>query len=190
MFLCGVLFMKKTDARVRYSRRVLKEAFLTLLGKKPVNKITVKEVCELAELNRATFYAHYSDCFALMESIEEDLIEAFESSLKRIGSFDVRALIEAIYAMVEQHGEACRVLIFGGASPSLPGRMIDRVREESISAWRKQLRNASEEELEMLYTHLSNGLMNVVVGGYGKYSREAVVRFVDRIVKSSLSPFR
>ena len=57
--------MRKTDARIRYTQRVLKESFLTLLKQKPVNKITVKEVCEMAELNRATFYAHYSDCFAL-----------------------------------------------------------------------------------------------------------------------------
>ena len=56
--------MRKTDARIRYTQRVLKESFLTLLKQKPVNKITVKEVCEMAELNRATFYAHYSDCFA------------------------------------------------------------------------------------------------------------------------------
>ena len=47
--------MKKIDARVRYTRRVLKDSFLLLLKEKPVNKITVKRVCELAEVNRATF---------------------------------------------------------------------------------------------------------------------------------------
>ena len=41
--------MSKTDARVRYTRRVIKESFLSLLSEKPVNKITVKEVCEAAE---------------------------------------------------------------------------------------------------------------------------------------------
>lgn len=182
--------MKRTDARVRYTQRILKESFLTLLEKKPTNKISVKEVCELAELNRSTFYAHYSDCFALMDSIEQELIDAFERSLKLVDSFDVSALIEAIYVMVEEHEEACRVLIFNGASPSVISRMIRLAREESIGTWKKQLRHASGEELEMLYTHLSNGLMNVVVGGYNKYSREDVICFVNRIVQSSLSLFR
>ena len=182
--------MKRTDARVRYTQRILKESFLTLLEKKPTNKISVKEVCELAELNRSTFYAHYSDCFALMDSIEQELINAFERSLKLVDSFDVSALIEAIYVMVEEHEEACRVLIFNGASPSVISRMIRLAREESIGTWKKQLRHASDEELEMLYTHLSNGLMNVVVGGYNKYSREDVICFVNRIVQSSLSLFR
>lgn len=182
--------MRKSDARVRYTRRVIKESFLSLLREKPVNRITVKEVCQLAELNRATFYAHYSDCFALLESIEQELLDAFRESLQLIDGFDVSALISALYAMVEQHGDTCRVLIFGGASPSLPGRMIDLARPSSIASWKRQLRNASDAELEMLYTHLSNGLMNVVVGGYKKYSREEVISFVNRIVRSSLSLFR
>lgn len=42
----------KTDARVRYTRRVIKESLLRLLEDRPVNRITVKEVCEAAQINR------------------------------------------------------------------------------------------------------------------------------------------
>lgn len=181
--------MKRNDARVRYTQKILKESFLKLLKEKPVNKITVKEVCELASLNRATFYTHYSDCFDLMEKIEEELVETFASSIRKIDSFDVRALIEAIYMMVEENEEAFMVLVFQGASPSILGRMVDLARESSIESWRKQLRKASEAELEMLYTHLSSGLMQVVVDGYGQYSREELGRFVERIVTGSLALF-
>ena len=83
--------MEKLDARKRYTQMVLKQSFLKLLKEKPVNRITVKEVCALAQLNRATFYAHYSDCFALMESIENELIDAFEKSLRYVNLFDVTA---------------------------------------------------------------------------------------------------
>lgn len=189
-FVYGENNMRKSDARVRYTQRMIKESFLSLLKEKPINKITVKEVCELAELNRATFYSHYSDCFALMESIEQELLNAFGQSLCLIDGFDVSALISALYAMVEQHGDACRILIFDGASPTVLGKMIDLAKESSIAAWRQQLCHATDEELEMLYTHLSNGLMNVVVGGYDKYSRDEVISFVNRIVKSSLSLFQ
>lgn len=182
--------MKKTDARVRYTKRVLKESFLKLLNEKPINKITVKAVCELAELNRATFYSHYHDCFDLLEKIEQELIDAFEKSLKLINSFDVSALIEAIYMMIEQHKEACRVLIFNRASSSLLSRMINLAHSSSITYWKRQLHNATDTDLEMLYIHLSNGLMNVVVSGYDKYRREDVIRFVNEIVKKSLSLFQ
>ncbi len=182
--------MKRTDARVRYTQRILKESLLLLLREKPINKITVKEVCERAELNRTTFYAHYSDCYALLESIEDELVTAFGRSLELVKSFDVSALIEAIYHIVEGNPEACQVLVFDGVSPSVLQRMIDLARDKSIAYWKSELHKASEEELEMLYTHLSNCLLHVVVDGHGKYSRKAVVGFVNRIVKSSLSLFQ
>ena len=182
--------MKRTDARVRYTQKVLKESLLSLLNDKPINKITVKEVCDRAELNRATFYAHYSDCFALLESIENELVEAFGQSLELVKSFDVSALTEAIYGIAEKHEAVCRVLIFGNASSSVLQKMIDLARDMSIVYWKKELHSATEEELEMLYTHLSNGLLHVFVEGYDRYSKEDVIRFMNRIVSCSLSLFR
>lgn len=179
--------MNKIDARVRYTRRVLKQALLEILKQKPVNKITVKEVCEMAELNRATFYTHFSDCFALLESIEQDLLNAFERSLKFVNFFDMNTLIDAIYTMVEQNEEACRVLIFQGVRISILQRMIEIARKEALAIWKQRLYRASSSEVEMLYTHLSNGLMSVVVGGFDRYSRDEIKKFVNKIVKSSLS---
>ena len=102
----------------------------------------------------------------------------------------VTALIEAIYTMIEQQQEACRVLIFQNVCPNVLRRMISLARGESIAYWKQHLHRVTEAELEMLYTHLSNGLMHVVVEGYEKYSREEVVRFVNRIVQCSLSQFQ
>ena len=182
--------MQKMDARKRYTQTVLKQSLLKLLKEKPVNKINVKEVCELAQLNRATFYAHYSDCFALLGSIENELIGAFERSLRYVNSFDVTALIEAIYELIDQNQEACRVLIFGNTGSTLLKQMIMLAKKNSIDYWREKLPMAGETELEMMYTHLSNGLMHVVVEGYDKYGKEEIIRFVSRVVKVSLSLFK
>ena len=81
------------------------------------------------------------------------------------------------------------MLIFRNPGSPVIQRMIDCARPQSIAYWRQEL-HASEEELEMLYTHLSNGLMHVVVEGYDRYERETVVRFVQSIVQASLSLFR
>ena len=69
----------KTDARVKYTVKVIKEAFLKILENKPITKISVKEVAEAAEVNRATFYSHFSDCYDLLERIENDLLNDFRS---------------------------------------------------------------------------------------------------------------
>ena len=100
------------------------------------------------------------------------------------------ALIEAIYDMVDQNQAACRVLILGNTNSTVLMRMIALAKDDSIACWRKELPNASGTDLEMMYTHLSNGLMHVVVEGYDKYSKEEIIRFVSRVVKASLSLFQ
>ena len=182
--------MKKTDARVRYTQKILKESLLKFLKEKPINKITVKEVCDLAELNRATFYSHYSDCFALLESIENELVEAFGQCLVLEKSFNASSMIEAFYGIVQNNREACDVLIFGNPGSPVLQRMIALARESSIAYWKRELPKATEADLDLLYTHLSNGLLHVFVEGYDKYDMETIIAFVNRMVKSSLAVFR
>lgn len=180
----------KTDARVKYTKMVLKKALLELMQHKPVNKITVKEICERAELNRATFYAHYSDCFDLLESIEEELFGQFERSMQiYTRSFDIAGLVGGLYRIVQENEEVCRVLLFGRRSTELIHRMIAYAHDLSISAWRKTLKNASADELEMLYLCLSNGLLSVVLDGYDRFDQQSVIRFVEQMYRQAITPF-
>ena len=72
---------EKDDRRVKYTKMVLKESFINLLDKKDISQITIKEICELADINRATFYAHYTDQYDLMRNIENELFENVTSYL-------------------------------------------------------------------------------------------------------------
>lgn len=62
----------KSDARVRYTKMVIKNSFVKLLAKKPLTRVIVKEICELSEINRATFYKYYCDPYDLLEKLEND----------------------------------------------------------------------------------------------------------------------
>lgn len=64
----------KTDARVRYTKMIIQQSFVEQLKVYPLNKITVKKICATAEINRATFYKHYHDCYDLMKQMEDKLI--------------------------------------------------------------------------------------------------------------------
>lgn len=65
---------KKEDRRVRMTKRLLKESLIQLLNEKSIGKITISEICEIADINRSTFYAHYGDQFDLLKSIEDEYI--------------------------------------------------------------------------------------------------------------------
>src|SRR5580692_7001512 len=60
---------ERLDPRIRRTRRLLQEALKRLLEEKEFDRLTVQEITEAATLNRATFYAHYPDKFALLEEL-------------------------------------------------------------------------------------------------------------------------
>jgi AcrR family transcriptional regulator len=90
---------KKTDRRVKYSLMVIKESFIKLLKQRPISKITIKEICDDADVNRATFYAHYSDQYDLLHHIERELIEGINQYLY---SYDFEDLSKAPIEMLEK----------------------------------------------------------------------------------------
>ncbi len=60
---------EKLDPRIRRTRHLLQDALKGLLDAKEFDKITIQDITEAATLNRATFYAHYPDKFALLEEL-------------------------------------------------------------------------------------------------------------------------
>lgn len=59
----------KIDPRIRRTRQMLFESFLSLLKEKAFDSISVQDIAERSTLNRATFYDHFTDKFALLESM-------------------------------------------------------------------------------------------------------------------------
>ncbi len=175
----------KTDARVKYTQKAIKDALIGLLENKPINRITVKEVCDVAGINRATFYSHFADCFDVLEKIENDLLSDFEKSLAYVNVAEVSELINAIYDMIDANAEICRVLVFHNKDSALLTRMLGMAHDKTMTFWRSQLKRASENELEMLFICLSSGLMNVVVTGYQRFERSEVSAFVNMMARNT-----
>ena len=63
------------DLREKKTRRSITNAFLELRTKKPLEKITVKELCEKAEVSKATFYLHYKDIYDLSDVLQNNIID-------------------------------------------------------------------------------------------------------------------
>ena len=69
------------DKRIKKSKAALKEALLTLMKKKDFHKISVKELCGLAGLNRSTFYANYRDTDELLLDVHTDIFRQMTETL-------------------------------------------------------------------------------------------------------------
>jgi len=65
---------RKSDRRVAYTKLVLREALLKLMKNQHISDITITSVCELADINRSTFYLHYRDQYDLLHQIEDEVL--------------------------------------------------------------------------------------------------------------------
>ena len=78
---------ERTSTKAKYrsairSRRMIREAYMELLKEKDLSKITVTDIIKRADLNRATFYAHYPDVRGVTEEIENEIIGKMLEVLK------------------------------------------------------------------------------------------------------------
>jgi AcrR family transcriptional regulator len=70
------------DRRIRKTKSALKQAFIDLLSQKDIKEISVRELTELADVNRGTFYLHYRDVYDFFRHIEGDVLTEFEKFIQ------------------------------------------------------------------------------------------------------------
>ena len=75
---------KKEDRRIRYTKQVIKDTLLQLLEKNHFAKITVTELCRMAEINRGTFYLHYYDMNDVLDDILNDMLSDTSSVMEHV----------------------------------------------------------------------------------------------------------
>lgn len=71
------------DKRIEKTQKAIKEAFMDLRAKKPLEKISVKELCDIAYINKSTFYSHYEDIYALSDALEQEIVLSIISSIPK-----------------------------------------------------------------------------------------------------------
>ena len=69
------------DLRIEKTEKAIRNAFMELRARMPLEKIRVRELCAAACINKSTFYAHYTDIYALSETLEEETVRSIVSSI-------------------------------------------------------------------------------------------------------------
>lgn len=155
----------KEDRRVKYTKRVLKESFIKLLSEKDITRITIKEICDDADINRATFYAHYSDQYDLMRKIEEELFENIRSYLSEGTSFDgeVRTIdmVEQIFEYIKENAQLCKLLLSERGDLDFQKKIMMLVYNKEIDE--KVSRGIiTREDAEYIHSFIITGCVGVV----------------------------
>ena len=118
---------KPMDRRSRRTRAMLQNALVKLLETKPLNKISVMELTRLADVNRATFYVHYTDIYALFDQLKRELIDSYKDIIARhrgeILHDDYEPLIHEIFEFATAN-ESMSLLVTGKSGDALSSDLI------------------------------------------------------------------
>ncbi|MEI3231871.1 MAG: TetR/AcrR family transcriptional regulator [Gordonibacter pamelaeae] len=121
------------NQRVRLSKALLKEALVRLLETKPLDKITIYELCAEAQINRTTFYKYYGSQGDVLKDIENELFAMLETHLVESVKGDEESLASVLKvlghgaAQISRPGEChARPAVFRAALQPCPGSLLSR----------------------------------------------------------------
>ncbi len=154
---------KKEDRRVRRTKKMLTQALTTLLGQKQISEITVKELTELADINRGTFYLYYRDVYDMLTRIEDELFAAFDEIVDpeelaglENGTLTQGAILVDVFEFVKENQEMCRVLLSTNGDMNFLHRLNDVLREKFRRIW-QNMPSRSKDEFAYHYSFLVFG---------------------------------
>lgn len=127
--------MNKADnIRSRKTQQRMEEVYLELLAAEPDRQVSVKQICRCANVNRSTFYTHYTDVFDLQKRIEERISAEVSAIFKDKGYGEHRMTRDRFAVLIEytrQHHLFYRAWYMSGRvdEPSV----VDMVMSSQIS---------------------------------------------------------
>ena len=128
----------KLDRRKQYTRMVLKDSLMKLLKEKHISKITVKEICELADINRSTFYSHYSDQYEFLNKIEEEIIEDMNKTLSTYNDAkeeEALQMTEKILEYIAANKDIFQTLLSEHSDTSFQKRAMETTHQFTMKNW-------------------------------------------------------
>lgn len=175
---------KKKDRRVQYTLMVIRQSFVKLLKQKPLSKITVKEICEEADINRATFYAHYQDPYDLLHRIENDVIDDINEylnhyDLKNVTEAPVE-MLETILEYIKQNAELFDLLLNPNGDNQFREEITKIIGQQHFTAI-----TADRENSEYLYLFFANGAIGILLKWLEDGTKKPVKEITDLILKLS-----
>lgn len=125
------------DLRTKRTKHSIINAFIELRSRKPLEKITIKELAEIALINKATFYSHYKDIYDLSEQLEKEAIDMLLKNIPHPDSLITnpkQATTELALAFMSQ-GKLLDILFSGSRSSLLMNRIEQGLKEKIYAAY-------------------------------------------------------
>lgn len=159
--------MARTDHRTRVTKMLLRKAFTDLLRQKPIQSISVKELCQTAGINRGTFYAHYTDVYDLRRQMEDEMMADFQEALKPLLSGDngdttSLKITAGIFQCLKDNADVCAMTVGPYGDKEFLTRLIKIGKEKYAESYRRYFAHATARQLEYYYSFVCGGCISLL----------------------------
>lgn len=173
------------DARVRYTKAKIKEVFFDLIKEKPVAKITVKELCSMAEINRATFYKYYDNPYDLLNKVEGEVLDRLEAEFASLKGADLVNIFKVILKDILQQKELYLLLFSENGDGLFKERLFEYCYRENMVVVKRHFPDLSSKHQEWLYYFLAegcNGILSQWIKGGIQEDPEEIINFLIKLI--------
>lgn len=190
---------KKGDENrsVRHTKEKLQKSLIALLEEKQITQITVKELCTLADVNRGTFYCHYTDIYDMLAQMESAFFTAFEEIFAACPGTSYSASLTknyllAIFTFTYENRDFCRVLLGPNGDMAFVERMKRFVYDKCCMYWRTLNPQIDRRKYDSFNAFVINGCVGILANwldGDTEESPEEVADAAAKIVSSSIRAY-
>lgn len=153
------------DRRVRKTKKAMMEALTKLLSKKPLNSISVREISDLADINRGTFYLHYRDVYDMVEKLQNEIFEKFndivDSHEAEGNDKKLFPLLVELFNLLADNSELAIVLIGKNGDAAFVDRLKQVVREKCFADAKKMFHIKNDDEFDYFYYFVVSGCIGI-----------------------------
>lgn len=168
------------DLREKKTKRSIKNAFIQLRAQKPLERISVKELAELAEISKATFYLHYHDIYDLSDCLQKEILQKVLESITQpeLVLSDSARFTELLFHAFHAHQTLIDILFSGSQSSILPTNI-----EKELKNYIFNLVPAAKEDVK------TNILLTYQIQGgfyaYQRYHKDYDIAFIMKVLNDT-----
>lgn len=184
---------KNIDRRLRRTKNAIKSSLLTLMKDKPLSKITISELTEAADVNRKTFYNHYTDLKSVLAEIENDFLVTIFDIIDRDNIWnDIEnpdLFLHRLFHVIEENISLLRLLMESGEHVHLILSFRKRLRE----LWSEQIfsEDTDPTQLTFLMDFVASGVVAILeswIKDPSLMSLNDLSSFAGKIVAGAVDP--
>lgn len=174
---------KTEDRRVRRTKKLLQQGLTELMERKPVKDITVRELADLTDLNRGTFYMHYRDVFDMLEQMEQELFAQFDSLLAshegdRL-SEEAFPLLRDLFGFIGENAAFCRAMLDGNGDMAFLLRLNDVLKNRCLRDWMMARSREDKNRFDYSYAFAVYGCAGMIRDWLNKGMPESPDRLAE-----------